>query len=48
MSSPPSVAIDAGEELVFWQGPASQLTEAWWGGSPWTVPADISAAGPLN
>jgi hypothetical protein len=48
MSSPPSVAIDAGEELVFWQGPASQLTEAWWGGSPWTAPADISAAGPLK
>ncbi len=45
LQSAPSVAVtpDGSQQLVFWQGPASHLFEAWWAGGRWNGPIDVTA-----
>jgi hypothetical protein len=43
LASSPGIAVAAdGTQLVFWQGPAGHLFEAWWNGH-WNGPADWTA-----
>jgi len=46
LSSAPSVAVtpDGSQQLVYWQGAAAHLFEAWYAGGRWNGPLDLTAS----
>jgi spore germination protein YaaH len=45
LASAPSATVlpDGSQQLVFWQGPAGHLYEAWWAAARWNGPVDFTA-----
>jgi hypothetical protein len=46
LTSAPSATMlpDGSQQLVFWQGPAGHLYEAWWAAARWNGPVDFTAS----